>query len=173
MALISGLGRGQRCSTTNSCLNAPPDTLCLGTQWPQADPPTQWELMRGDSSTGSTPALGYWRDDSWFGQGLGPRNFKSLYFDCDYWCRNFRLLGVAFKKKCLFSFERETECKWGRGRERRRHRIWSRLQAPSCQHRARRGAPTHKPWDGDLSRSWTLNWLSSPGSLVWHFWTTI
>ena len=32
--------------------------------------------------------------------------------------------------------ERETEYEQGRGRERGRHRIRSRLQAPSCQHRA-------------------------------------
>ena len=36
----------------------------------------------------------------------------------------------------MFIFERETECEWGRGRERGRHRIRSRLQAPSCPHRA-------------------------------------
>ena len=30
----------------------------------------------------------------------------------------------------------------GGGTERGRHRIWSRLQAPSCHHRARRGAGT-------------------------------
>ena len=41
--------------------------------------------------------------------------------------------------------ERDIEHKWGRGRERGRHRIGSRLQALSCQHRARRGARTHGP----------------------------
>ena len=56
------------------------------------------------------------------------------------------------------------EHKWGRGRERRRHRILSRLQAPSCQHRAPHRAQTHKPRDHDLSRSWTLNRLSHPGA---------
>ena len=40
--------------------------------------------------------------------------------------------------------ERETECEWGWGREIGRHRIRSRLQALSCQHSARHGAPTHK-----------------------------
>ena len=43
----------------------------------------------------------------------------------------------------MFIFERETEGEWEWGRERGRHRIGSRLQAPSCQHRARRGARTH------------------------------
>ena len=52
------------------------------------------------------------------------------------------------------------------GAERGRHRIWSRLHALSCQHRAHRGALTHKSWDHDLSWSWTLNPLSHPGALA-------
>ena len=52
---------------------------------------------------------------------------------------------------------RETEHERGRGRERGRHRIGSRLQALSSQHRARRGAQTHELRDHDLSQSWTLN----------------
>uniref|UniRef100_A0ABI7ZXC6 Prefoldin subunit 1 n=1 Tax=Felis catus TaxID=9685 RepID=A0ABI7ZXC6_FELCA len=40
---------------------------------------------------------------------------------------------------------RETEHEQGRSRERGRHRIQNRLQALSCQHRARRGARTHRP----------------------------
>ena len=40
----------------------------------------------------------------------------------------------------------------------------SRLQALSCQHRARRGARTHEPRDRDLSRSRPLNRLSHPGT---------
>ena len=74
----------------------------------------------------------------------------------------FILLQTFFK--CLFFlFERDTEYKQGRGRERRRHRIQSRLQAPSCQHRARHGAGTHDLWDHDLSWSQMLNWLNHPG----------
>ena len=53
---------------------------------------------------------------------------------------------------------------WGRGSERGRHRIGSRLQALSCQHRARRRARTHELWGHDLSRSRTLNRLSHPGA---------
>ena len=67
---------------------------------------------------------------------------------------------------CLFIFERqrETEHEQGRGRERGGHRTRSRLQAPSCRHRARRGARTHGPRDRDLSRSRTLNRLRHPGA---------
>ena len=62
----------------------------------------------------------------------------------------------------VYLFLRETECKQGRGRERGRHRIWSRFQALSCQHRAWYGARTHEPWDHGSSR--TLNRLSHPGA---------
>ena len=65
--------------------------------------------------------------------------------------------------------ETETECEWGRGREKESHRIWSRLQVPSCQHRAPCGARTHEPWDHDMSRSRMLNRWSHPGALVIYF----
>ena len=52
----------------------------------------------------------------------------------------------------------------GGGSERGRHRIWNRLQALSCQHRARRGARAHGPRDHDLSRSQPPNRLSHPGA---------
>ena len=72
----------------------------------------------------------------------------------------------------IYFWERERErerervhaLEQGRGRERGRCRIRSRLQAPSCQHRARRGARTHQPWDHDLSWSQMLNGLSHPGA---------
>ena len=64
----------------------------------------------------------------------------------------------------LFSRQRETEHEQGRVRERGRHGIWNRLQALSCQHRARRGARTCEPRDHDPSRSRTLNRLSHPGA---------
>ena len=60
--------------------------------------------------------------------------------------------------------ERQTEHESGRGRQRGRHRIRSRLQAPSCQHRARQGARTHKLRDHDLSQSWLLSPLGYPGA---------
>ena len=55
-----------------------------------------------------------------------------------------------------------------RERDRQTDRIWSRLQAPSCQYRAWCGAPTHEPWDHDLSQSQMLNWQSHP-STPWIF----
>ena len=65
--------------------------------------------------------------------------------------------------------DRETEHEWGRGRERGRHRIRSRLEALSCQHRAWHGARTHELWDHDLSRSQTLKQLSHPGAPVFNY----
>ena len=65
--------------------------------------------------------------------------------------------------------QRETEHEQRRGRERGRHRIWSRLQALSYQHRVRHGAQTPEPWDHDLSRSRSLNRLSHPGAPVKFF----
>ena len=66
----------------------------------------------------------------------------------------------------MFIYYWETEREQGRGRVRGRHRIGSRLQAPSCQHGAPCGAQTHKPQDHDLSRSRTLDRLSHPGTHV-------
>ena len=83
---------------------------------------------------------------------------------------------IKFKK--MFIFEREIEYKRGRGRQRGRHRIWSRLQALSCHHRTRCGAHTHELWDHDLSQSWTLEPPRCPKSWVLnglapstHFWS--
>ena len=59
--------------------------------------------------------------------------------------------------------DRQTECEQEMGREKGRHRIRSRLQALSCQHRARCRARTHELWDHDLSQSWMLNGLSHSG----------
>ena len=51
----------------------------------------------------------------------------------------------------IYFWDRETEHERGRGRERGRHRIGSRLQALSHQPRARRGARTHGLRDRDLA----------------------
>ena len=103
---------------------------------------------------------------------------KSLFFSSVvvdfffFWLSFFLLIFLMFMfvnfLKCFYLFlkERETEHERGRGRGRGRHRIWSRLQALSCQHRARHGAQTHKLWDHDLNRSQTLNQLSHPGTPI-------
>ena len=56
--------------------------------------------------------------------------------------------------------ERERE----RERQTDRHRIWRRLQALSCQHRAQCGVWTHELWDHDLSWSRMLNRLRHSGA---------
>ena len=46
----------------------------------------------------------------------------------------------------IYFWDRERQSMSGGGAERGRHRIQSRLHAPSCQHRGQRGARTHEPW---------------------------
>ena len=77
--------------------------------------------------------------------------------------RDFSIFFFNFFNVYLFA-EGETEHERGTGRERGKPRIQSRLQALSHQHRARRGAQTHKPGDRDLSRSRTLHRRSHPGA---------
>ena len=64
-----------------------------------------------------------------------------------------------------FSFGRQSQCTRGGGAERERgtHRIWSRLQALSRQHKAWCRTWTHELRDHDLSWSWMLNRLSHRG----------
>ena len=96
------------------------------------------------------------------------------------------LLTFLNKKILMFIFEKERESRRGAERERGRHRIRSRLQVLSCQHRAQHRAWTHQPWDHDLSWSWTLNQLSHSGTPVdlfeepapygvpeWHSWLSV
>ena len=70
--------------------------------------------------------------------------------------------------KCFLTFiyywETERQSMSRGGAERGGDRIWSRLQALSCEHRVPRWAWTHEPWDYDLSQNWTLNQLSYPGA---------
>ena len=68
--------------------------------------------------------------------------------------------------KCLFILERDRVWAGEGKRERHIHRIRSRLQAPSCQHRVRHRAQIHTLWDHDLGWSWLLNWLSHPGAPI-------
>ena len=80
----------------------------------------------------------------------------------------FRLLWKRIFLNYLFIIW-EIECEWGRGKDRGRHRIRSRLQALGGQHRAQCSARTHGSWDRDLSRSLMLNRLSHPGTLEKFF----
>ena len=64
----------------------------------------------------------------------------------------------------IYFWDRERQSMNEEGSERGRHRIWSRLRALSCQHRAQHGARTHEVWDIDLSQSRMLNWQSHPGA---------
>ena len=103
---------------------------------------------------------------------MGKKSLKILQerrspSEADLFCFYFIL--SYFFNVYLFLTERETEHEQGRGRERGRHRIGNRLQALSCQHRARRGARTHRLRDHDLGRSRTLNRLSHPGDPVFIF----
>ena len=59
--------------------------------------------------------------------------------------------------------ERQTDCEWGRGRERGRQNR-KQARALSHQHRARRRARTRRPQDRDLSQSRTLHRRSHPGA---------
>ena len=81
------------------------------------------------------------------------------------WAEVGRLTDWATQAPLTFIHFWETEHEWGSGRENGSHRIWSRLQTPSCQHRVQHGAQTHQLQDHDLSWSWMLNWLSHPGAL--------
>ena len=61
---------------------------------------------------------------------------------------------VVFNFFLMFISERERGSASGGGnRKRGRHRIRSRFQAPSCQHRAQHGTQTHEQRDYDLSRT--------------------
>ena len=64
----------------------------------------------------------------------------------------------------IYFWERERQSVSRVSRETHTHRIRSRFQSMSCQHRAWRKARTHELWDHDLSQSWRLNWLSHPGA---------
>ena len=76
---------------------------------------------------------------------------------------HFSVFLLKFFDVYLFLKERETECEHGRGAEKETQNP-KRIQALSCQHRARRGARTGKPRDHDLSRSQRPTRLSHPGA---------
>ena len=67
-----------------------------------------------------------------------------------------KLMLILFLRKRERERERERKREQGRGREEGRHRIWSRLQALSCQHSPKWGTRTHEQRGHDLSQSWRL-----------------
>ena len=80
----------------------------------------------------------------------------STEFDCSLFSLIFFFIFERERES-----EREREREQERGRERGRERIPSKHRADSTE---RCGAPTHKPWDRDLSQSLMLNRLSHPGA---------
>ena len=106
----------------------------------------------------TVPSTG--RSRTYVHQTPSPKGFRGAWF----WSLYYRLLFYFIFLLFIFERERECVCKQGRDRERGRHRIRSRLQALSCQHRARCMARTHEPWDHDLSQSRTLSRLSHPSA---------
>ena len=73
----------------------------------------------------------------------------------------------------IYFWDREKQSMNGGGSERGTHRIWSRLQALSSQHRARCRSQTYGLWVHDLSRSRMLHQPSHPGAptmvlLIWN-----
>ena len=52
----------------------------------------------------------------------------------------------------------------GEGQREQETQNLKQFQAPSCWHRAQRGAQTHELRDHNLSGSWVLNQLSHPGT---------
>ena len=87
-------------------------------------------------------------------------NISRLSFCLQAWWKHFKKI---FFNVYFWEGERACTRTVGKG-QRGRHRIWSRLRSPSCQHRAQCGAWTHEPGDHDLSQSRTLDQLSHPGT---------
>ena len=97
-----------------------------------------------------------------------PRRPRKLFFKCMLEDRGKSLTSMSISSiNCglVFIFERERQSMSSGRAERGRHRIESRLQALSHQHRAQCGARTHELRDGDLNLSQMLNRLSHPGAL--------
>ena len=106
-------------------------------------------------------------------------NVDRFFFNL-FWSYFLFLFLFTYFFNIYFLRVRERQSTSRAGAERGRHRIGSRLQALSCQHRARHGARIHKVWDPDPSQSWSLNRLSHPGApllellfkIFWGTWVT-
>ena len=101
-------------------------------------------------------------------------NRRNIYWPPCLWIMNMLSYFILFFNFLTFIYfwDRERQSMNGGGSERGRHRIRNRLQALSCQPRARRGARTHGPRDHDLGRSRTPNRLSHPGAPSSHSFDT-
>ena len=107
--------------------------------------------------------------------GLGLTNHKIITWAKMLKSQMLRLShpgAPSIKKKkinvCSFLRERERLSVSEGGAEREGDtelKASSRIQAPSCQHRAWRRAGTQEPWDHALSPNRPLNQLSHPGAL--------
>ena len=95
--------------------------------------------------------------------------FLSLYWNFSREWQYVSLPHLSFLNLYLFLREREIASGGGWAERRGRCRIWSKLQALSCQHRTWRRAQMHEPQDHDLSRSQMLNQLSHPAPLHYPF----
>ena len=90
------------------------------------------------------------------------------------WTREGLLQGMAAPHQFSFSFFNvylflRDRVRAGEGQRERETQNLSRSPALSSQHRARHGAPTHKPRDQDLSRSLTSDRLNPPGAPPTNF----
>ena len=92
-----------------------------------------------------------------------PHSVIMFFKKFSFFCNSFKKHFVNLFDVYLF-FERQSTSGKGAAREGDTQREGDRLQALSCQHRAWRGAQTHKPRGHDLSWSQTPNQLSYPGT---------
>ena len=124
--LLAGLGPSGQSEGETAC-----HSLCLG--WPPA--------IRGISWLVDACPVATWPFTSfWACLSKSPCSIRTLLIGPGA----HHNPGFVNKSFLMFIFERETECERGRGREREGHRIQSRLQALSCQHRSPHGARTHQ-----------------------------
>ena len=98
---------------------------------------------------------------------------ETLEGKTDIWVVHYTIQNVNFQQKTFKTFlmfiwetERQRQRQSTSKEGQRERETQNPKQAPgsSCQHRARHGARSHKPWDHDLSWSQTLNRLSHPGA---------
>ena len=100
--------------------------------------------------------MGLWVTHSW---SWSCRWHSHSSQEAALWFWHWLFIYFIYFKLCIY-FERERQCEWGRGRERGKERIPSRLLTVSTE--PDEGFDLTKPWDHDLSQ--ILNQLSHPGA---------